>query len=98
MPFHPDLKDETIHIRIAGIDAPEVGTPFRDSSRVPLIIPPKAAHFGRPAQLHSRESLDWLRETLLRPTRKTMWCQVLRKDQYGRIVSHCLPDPLPLPR
>ncbi|ORY28499.1 hypothetical protein BCR39DRAFT_468219 [Naematelia encephala] len=61
-----ELKDETIHIRIAGCDAPE------------------AAHFGNPAQPHSKESLDWLRKTIMG---KTMWCQLIRKDQYQRIVG-----------
>jgi endonuclease YncB( thermonuclease family) len=60
-----ELKDETLHIRIAGVDAPE------------------AAHFGNPAQPHSQESLDWLRQTILG---KSMRCQLLRKDQYNRIV------------
>lgn len=62
-----ELKDETLHIRIAGIDAPE------------------AAHFGRPAQPHSAESLEWLRQTLLG---KRVRCQLLRKDQYSRIVGN----------
>jgi hypothetical protein len=63
--IRPELKDETIHIRIAGVDAPE------------------AAHFGNPAQPHSQESLDWLRGTIMG---KSMSCQLLRKDQYNRIV------------
>ncbi|KAJ9122435.1 hypothetical protein QFC22_001860 [Naganishia vaughanmartiniae] len=64
---------------------------------------PEAAHFGRPSQPHSKESLDWLRETLLQPKKKIMKCQILRKDQYGRIVAvpyihrHILPNrPLPI--
>ncbi|RSH89396.1 putative endonuclease lcl3 [Saitozyma podzolica] len=61
-----ELKDETIHIRIAGVDAPE------------------AAHFGNPAQPHSQESLAWLRGTIMG---KSMSCQLLRKDQYNRIVA-----------
>lgn len=69
----PELKDETLHIRIAGIDAPE------------------AAHFGRPAQPHSAESLDWLRETLMG---KKVRCQLLRKDQYSRIVRGSAGVPL----
>ncbi|EIW66747.1 hypothetical protein TREMEDRAFT_34464 [Tremella mesenterica DSM 1558] len=77
-----ELKDETIHIRIAGVDAPE------------------NAHFGNPSQPHAQESLDWLRSTI---NDKRMKCQLLRKDQYGRIVAvpyirrMILPDkPLPL--
>ncbi|KAJ7178853.1 hypothetical protein C8R43DRAFT_974465 [Mycena crocata] len=61
-----DLKDQTLHIRIAGVDAPE------------------AAHFGRPSQPYSEESLAWLRNAVLG---KTVYCQLLRRDQYSRIVS-----------
>lgn len=64
-----ELRNETLSIRIAGVDAPE------------------AAHFGKQAQPHSQESLDWLRGYLLTPKRKRMKCQIMRKDQYGRIVS-----------
>lgn len=60
------LRNETISIRIAGVDAPE------------------NAHFGNPAQPHARESLEWLRATILG---KRMRCQLLAKDQYNRIVS-----------
>ncbi|KAJ7914881.1 hypothetical protein B0H13DRAFT_2232044 [Mycena leptocephala] len=61
-----DLKDKTLHIRIAGVDAPE------------------AAHFGRPSQPFAEESLAWLRQEILG---KTVYCQLLRRDQYSRIVS-----------
>ncbi|KAJ6460362.1 hypothetical protein C8R47DRAFT_1161010 [Mycena vitilis] len=61
-----DLRDKTLHIRIAGVDAPE------------------AAHFGRPSQPYSEESLAWLREKILG---KTLYCQLLRRDQYSRIVA-----------
>ena len=60
-----ELKDETIHVRISGVDAPEL------------------AHFGNPAQPHGQESLDWLKATILG---KRMKVQLLRKDQYSRIV------------
>ncbi|OWZ78372.1 mitochondrial protein [Cryptococcus neoformans Tu401-1] len=60
------LRNETISIRIAGVDAPE------------------NAHFGNPAQPHARESLEWLRATILG---KRMRCQLLAKDQYNRIVA-----------
>ncbi|KAF7375131.1 putative endonuclease LCL3 [Mycena sanguinolenta] len=60
------LKDKTLHIRIAGVDAPE------------------GAHFGKPAQPYSEESLAWLRQQILG---KTVYCQLLRRDQYARIVS-----------
>ncbi|KAF8958556.1 SNase-domain-containing protein [Flammula alnicola] len=61
-----DLKDETLHIRIAGVDAPE------------------AAHFGKPAQPYAAESLEWLRERVLG---KKVYIQLLRKDQYSRVVA-----------
>ncbi|KAF8439812.1 hypothetical protein L210DRAFT_3630726 [Boletus edulis BED1] len=61
-----DLKDQTIHVRIAGVDAPE------------------GAHYGRPGQPHAEESLTWLRKRILG---KTLYCRLIRKDQYGRIVG-----------
>ncbi|KAJ2986752.1 hypothetical protein NUW54_g9645 [Trametes sanguinea] len=61
-----DLKDQTIHIRIAGVDAPETG------------------HFGRPAQPFSGESLTWLKNQV---EGKFVYCQLVRRDQFGRIVS-----------
>ncbi|KAJ7678561.1 hypothetical protein B0H17DRAFT_1078740 [Mycena rosella] len=71
-----DLKDKTLHIRVAGVDAPE------------------AAHFGRPSQPYSEESLAWLREKILG---KTVYCQLLRRDQYSRIVSNVTLAPRFLP-
>ncbi|KAG9310867.1 SNase-domain-containing protein [Chiua virens] len=61
-----DLKDQTIHIRIAGVDAPE------------------GAHYGRPGQAHAEESLAWLRKRI---QGKIVYCQFIRKDQYGRVVG-----------
>ncbi|KAJ7039540.1 hypothetical protein C8F04DRAFT_1085636 [Mycena alexandri] len=71
-----DLKDKTLHIRIAGVDAPE------------------AAHFGRPSQPYSEEALAWLRAEILG---KTVYCQLLRRDQYSRIVSIVTLTPRLLP-
>ncbi|KAJ7116344.1 nuclease [Mycena epipterygia] len=71
-----DLKDKTLHIRIAGVDAPE------------------AAHFGRPSQPYSEESLAWLRQEILG---KTVYCQLLRRDQYSRIVAIVTMPPRFLP-
>ncbi|KIK09435.1 hypothetical protein K443DRAFT_82346 [Laccaria amethystina LaAM-08-1] len=71
-----DLKDQTLHIRLAGVDAPE------------------AAHFGKPAQPYAAESLAWLRETLLG---KKVYCRLLRRDQYSRIVAHVHLPPRILP-
>ncbi|KAL0952816.1 hypothetical protein HGRIS_007041 [Hohenbuehelia grisea] len=61
-----ELKDQTLHVRIAGVDAPE------------------AAHFGRPAQPYSEEALQWLRD---RVSGRPVYCQLLRRDQYSRIVA-----------
>ncbi|WOO81283.1 putative endonuclease LCL3 [Vanrija pseudolonga] len=61
-----ELKDNTLSIRIAGVDAPE------------------NAHFGNPAQPYAKEALDWLTKAVLG---KRMKCQLLRKDQYNRIVA-----------
>ncbi|KIY48584.1 nuclease, partial [Fistulina hepatica ATCC 64428] len=67
-----ELKDMTIHIRIAGIDAPE------------------AAHFGREAQPYAAESLEFLQSKVLH---QTVYCQLLRRDQYGRTVATVLLRP-----
>ncbi|OCH90073.1 nuclease [Obba rivulosa] len=71
-----DLKDRTIHIRLAGVDAPE------------------GAHFGRPAQQFSQESLAWLKAHV---EGKFVYCQLLRKDQYTRIVAFVHMKPWLLP-
>jgi endonuclease YncB( thermonuclease family) len=43
----------------------------------------QAAHFGREAQEFSAEALQWLKDTV---QGKQLWCQLLHRDQYGRIV------------
>ncbi|KAH7912076.1 SNase-domain-containing protein [Hygrophoropsis aurantiaca] len=75
-PVGRELKDQTIHIRIAGVDAPE------------------AAHFGRPAQPYAAESLSWLKDQI---EGKTVYCQLLRRDQYSRIVALVTRRPRLLP-
>ena len=67
--FRSDLKDQTIHIRIAGVDAPE------------------AAHFGRPAQPYSAEALAWLKNAI---EGKMVYCQLIQRDQYSRIVCFAI--------
>ncbi|KAF9813659.1 hypothetical protein IEO21_05430 [Rhodonia placenta] len=76
VPPRKDLREQTIHIRLAGVDAPE------------------AAHFGNPAQPFAEESLSWLKGQI---EGQTVYCQLIRKDQYGRIVSqvHLKPRVLP---
>ncbi|KAF3933979.1 hypothetical protein ABW19_dt0209017 [Dactylella cylindrospora] len=59
------LKGQTIHIRIAGVDAPE------------------GAHFGKPSQPHSSESLTFLTNLL---TSRYVRAYLLRRDQYERVV------------
>lgn len=59
------LKDETLHIRIAGVDAPE------------------SSYFGKPGQLGADMVKSWLRKEV---EGKTMWVELLRKDQYNRVV------------
>ncbi|KAF3911154.1 hypothetical protein AA313_de0208444 [Arthrobotrys entomopaga] len=60
-----ELKGQTIHVRIAGIDAPE------------------GAHFGKPSQPHSSESLTYLTNLL---ASQNVRAHLLRRDQYERIV------------
>jgi len=71
-----DLSNQTLHIRIGGVDAPE------------------AAHFGRPSQPYSEESLAWLKGKILG---KTLYCQPLRRDQYSRTVANVVLPPRLLP-
>ncbi|KDQ52342.1 hypothetical protein JAAARDRAFT_40235 [Jaapia argillacea MUCL 33604] len=69
------LVNNTLHIRLAGVDAPE------------------ASHFGRPAQPYSKESLAWLKSKI---EGKTVYCQLIKRDQYGRIIANVtLPHFLP---
>ncbi|KAF3922965.1 hypothetical protein ABW20_dc0102283 [Dactylellina cionopaga] len=60
-----ELKGLTIHVRIAGVDAPE------------------GAHFGKPSQPHSSESLAYLSNLL---TSRYVRAYVFRRDQYERVV------------
>ncbi|TFY56913.1 hypothetical protein EVG20_g8747 [Dentipellis fragilis] len=71
-----DLRSQTIHIRIAGVDAPE------------------GAHFGRPAQPFADEALEWLRSQV---GGKQIYCRLLRRDQYNRVVAIPLLPPRFLP-
>ncbi|KAF9446578.1 staphylococcal nuclease [Macrolepiota fuliginosa MF-IS2] len=71
-----ELKDQTLHIRITGVDAPE------------------ASHFGKPEQPHAAESLAWLRHKILG---KSVYCQLLRRDQYSRVVANVHLSPRFLP-
>ena len=58
-----------------------VSLPF---PRLPRSTPPQRAHFGKPAQAHSDEALAWLKEHVHGQRIK---CQLIKRDQYGRIVA-----------
>ncbi|KIJ32243.1 hypothetical protein M422DRAFT_265893 [Sphaerobolus stellatus SS14] len=45
---------------------------------------PEAAHFGKAAQPYSAEALSWLKKEV---EGKRVWVQLIRRDQYGRIIS-----------
>mmetsp|Transcript_7756 Transcript_7756/g.20512 ORF Transcript_7756/g.20512 Transcript_7756/m.20512 type:complete len:372 (+) Transcript_7756:134-1249(+) len=66
IPKHLTKGENTIHVRLAGVDAPE------------------CAHFGRPGQPHAKDAHKWLIDFL---EGKRVKIQVLRKDQYGRVVA-----------
>ncbi|CAA7262673.1 unnamed protein product [Cyclocybe aegerita] len=76
IPTGKDLREDTLHIRIAGVDAPE------------------ASHWGKPAQPYSAETLQWLQDRILG---KKVYCQLLRADQYSRVVCHVHLPPRILP-
>lgn len=79
---------------MAGVDAPEVSPliiPLRPllSPRPPFLIPylsppSQRSHFGKPAQAHSDEALAWLKEQI---HGRRLKCQLIQRDQYGRIVA-----------
>ena len=61
-----ELKDETLMVRLCGVDAPE------------------RAHWGKPAQPHSEEALQWLQRYVMgRNVRITPYLI----DQYKRVVA-----------
>ncbi|KAJ7242752.1 hypothetical protein B0H12DRAFT_1023541 [Mycena haematopus] len=66
---------------------PSTAKDLRDKTfhiRIAGVDAPEAAHFGKPAQPYSEESLAWLKQAILG---KTVYCQLLRRDQYARIVA-----------
>jgi len=75
-PTNKELRSETIHVRLAGVDAPE------------------ASHFGLPAQEGAKEAKDWLTNAVLG---KFVYCQLLHKDQYSRVVADVYLPPRLLP-
>ncbi|KAH9925651.1 SNase-domain-containing protein [Epithele typhae] len=57
---------ETISVRMAGADAPELG------------------HFGKQPQKYATEAQEWLKSRI---DKQFIYCELLAKDQYGRIVA-----------
>jgi endonuclease YncB( thermonuclease family) len=53
--------------------------------RIGGIDAPEAAHFGRPGQPGAAEALAWLKSKI---EGRTLWCELIRRDQYSRIVCH----------
>lgn len=97
------LKGKTIHIRMAGMDAPEVSEHHLISShpihtvllfmlhgcalsivRLLLFTFNEGAHFGRPEQPYYTESIAWLKENI---EGRRIKCELLRRDQYERVVA-----------
>ncbi|ODV77844.1 SNase-domain-containing protein [Suhomyces tanzawaensis NRRL Y-17324] len=66
VPTGRKLKDETLMIRLCGVDAPE------------------RAHWGNPAQPHSEESLQWLRQYVMG---RNVTITPYLIDQYKRVVA-----------
>jgi endonuclease YncB( thermonuclease family) len=64
-----ELVDQTIHIRMAGIDAPE------------------RPNFGRSGQPYADDAMAWLKSKI---EGRTVYCQLVLRDQYQRIVSALL--------
>ena len=52
--------------------------------RIAGIDAPEGAHFGRPAQPHSAEALQWLQNYILG---KRVRAYIYRRDQYDRIIA-----------
>lgn len=52
--------------------------------RTLLIYFIQAAHFGKPAQPFAEEALAWLKGKV---EGKTVYCQLISRDQYSRVVS-----------
>ncbi|KAF9074457.1 hypothetical protein BDP27DRAFT_1214238 [Rhodocollybia butyracea] len=53
--------------------------------RISGVDAPEAAHFGRLAQPYAEESLAWLTNRILG---KTVYCQLISRDQYSRVVAN----------
>jgi endonuclease YncB( thermonuclease family) len=110
------MQNDTIHIRLAGMDAPEVSKHPYHTIRSPsglfflsnpicvktrllcvygralsidrwtdfTIALKQGAHFGRTAQPHYPEALAWLKENI---EGRRIKCELLKRDQYGRVVA-----------
>ena len=58
--------------------------PLLPQLSTPYPLPLQRSHFGKPAQAHSDEALAWLKEHILG---RRLKCQLIQRDQYGRIVA-----------
>lgn len=56
---------------------------------------PEGAHFGRPAQPFAVESHNWLKNKI---SGKKVYCELLQRDQYSRIVANVAVPRFPLVR
>lgn len=54
------------------------------SCRPPCLPRPKAGHFGSEPQPYAKEALAWLKAQV---EGKTVYCQLVLRDQYNRVVS-----------
>ena len=89
------LREQTIRIRIGGIDAPEVGgsLPFRPVSLFRILLYDTQGRRlrgrfqalpGLEPQPGAKQSLKWLTRQV---EGKFVYCQFYERDIYGRIVS-----------
>ncbi|KAF8322755.1 uncharacterized protein EI90DRAFT_2473253 [Cantharellus anzutake] len=64
--------------------------------RLSAVDAPEAGHFGRPPQPYASEAIAWLKSLI---QGRRVHCQLVRRDQYGRIVAnvHLPPRILPSP-
>ncbi|KAG1816737.1 uncharacterized protein BJ212DRAFT_1480596 [Suillus subaureus] len=56
----------------------------RSTVRIAGVDAPEGSHFGRQAQPYAVEALAWLKDAI---EGRIVYCQLVRRDQYSRIVS-----------
>ncbi|KAI0689060.1 hypothetical protein BC835DRAFT_1283776 [Cytidiella melzeri] len=82
------LKFRRVPFKTKGLDIHTI------SVRMAGIDAPEGGHFGKEKQPHYDESKKWLTDKI---NGKIIYCQLIRKDQYGRVVAvpHMKPRFLP---